>query len=240
MNYLRLFLYCLPLFILSTISTAQSNKENKKFYTWFDNSIGHQNSQLYYGDLYQSSFRVINEKHQFFETDSFTLGYVDYRENKFWDVPLKYDIFNDKLLLKTNISAGARIIRLVDDEIRSFAINGHSFYYLDDRNSKLEHNPGFYEKIFSNSSLTVFKKYHKQDFAKKDRSYIYHEFVDVSPSYYIFKDETLYQWKRKDDLINHFPSQKKFISKFYRDNRRMLTRNFENFAIQILDKIENL
>jgi hypothetical protein len=173
-NYLLIFLI--------SFSSFCQNYAEEKIYSWYDEQTGIENSTLFRGLEYVETDRVINEMHKFFKTQEFQKGAVIY------DVHLKYNIYDDLLLVNLQQGQKNSIFQLFRDKVNQFQINGKKFRYLKaDNDSDII---GFYEVINDEGEFKVFKKHLKNRMEIRDRSVAYIEFSTAAPDYiFQFKNE---------------------------------------------------
>ncbi len=86
-------------------------------YQEYEDSMDVFNSALYDGEVHQSKFNVINEYHPYFLQNSFKKIDLNYKGNVYLNIPVKYDVFLDRLLIKHSESNGSPILVLYSDYI---------------------------------------------------------------------------------------------------------------------------
>ena len=109
---------------------SQKDMSKADYYNWFDDIVTKTNSGVFKGTEYFERFNRINERHQYFKTSSFSNGSVVYNGQLYFNIPLKYDVFDDKLLIKDPNTLNAPVIELDKNKISSFIINGHKFIHV--------------------------------------------------------------------------------------------------------------
>ncbi len=233
-NYLLIF----SIFLISFSSFCQNYTE-EKIYSWYDEQTGIENSTLFRGLEYVETDRVINEMHKFFKTQEFQKGAVIYDGQPYYDVHLKYNIYDDLLLVNLQQGQKKSIFQLFRDKVNQFQINGKKFRYLKaDNDSDII---GFYEVINDEGEFKVFKKHLKNRMEIRDRSVAYIEFSTAAPDYiFQFKNE-FFELDNRRDLFSKFPDLKSEIRSFYSSNRKQFRNNpdafMKNLAIEMNDLI---
>lgn len=211
-NHLLIFL----IFLINFSSFSQDNSQ-KKIYSWYDHQTGIENSSLFRGIEYVETDRMINEKHKFFKTQYFQVGEVTYNGQTFYKVPLKYNIYEDLLLV--NLQQGQRnfVFQLINDKVNQFQINDHKFRYL-----KTDNNPdieGFYEVINEEGQFKIYKKHLQNRREVRDRSIAYIEFSTDNPEYIFKYKNDFFKFGNPRELFSEFPALKSKIKSFYSKNR---------------------
>ena len=231
--------YFLPLFILSiSFTTFSQDYSEEKIYSWYDKQVGIENSVLFTGIEYVETDRMINEKHKFFQTRDFQNGSVNYDGQVFYNVPLKYNIYDDLLLVNLKLEQRNLIFQLIGERVNLFKINNHTFKYL-----KAENNTnirGYYEVINDEGKFKVFKKHLKNKMEVRDRNVAYNEF-STADSDYIFKVENdFFELNNRRDLYSMFPNLKGAIRSFYNANRKQFRDKPDVFMNKLAAEMNNL
>ena len=115
---------------------GQNNTE-VNYYNLFDQEVGVANTALYQGVVYTEKYRTINGNTQYYKTRDFLKGSVCYEGQCYYDLNLKYDVYEDQVLLKLIGKAGGGTVQLFKDKIESFQINGSDFVKLEEKKCPL-------------------------------------------------------------------------------------------------------
>ncbi|WP_311136650.1 TonB-dependent receptor [Hymenobacter cellulosilyticus] len=103
-------------------------------------------SRLYNGPEYVNYVKRFVTGHQYFETNQLRPATVEYAGSTYADVPLRYDIVQDELVL--NAPKGILEMLLIKDKVTRFTVAGHSFIHLTAGSAEaLPERPGFYELL---------------------------------------------------------------------------------------------
>jgi hypothetical protein len=224
------------LFLINVTCFSQGSF-NSEVYPWYDEQTGIENSSLFRGIEYIEEHRMINEKHKFFESDKFQKGNVIYDGQVFNNVTLRFNVYDDVLIVNIQQKKRNSFFQLISDKVNSFQINNHEFRYLDPiDNSNVQ---GFYEVISEEKGLKIFKKHIKKKNEQNDKSIVYFEFTTKNPDYFFQFDGKFYELNNKRDLISKFPNYKKEIKDFYKDYRGQ-SRNSPDTFMKNLSKEINL
>lgn len=235
------FLFFLLIFLSVNISNSQSISSLKKDYLWFDKQIGIENTTLFNGLRYEEKFRVIDGNHKFYLSSEFLTGDIVYDGQPFYDIKMKYDLFEDQLIINLITNSGNNnIIKLLNTKLDGFTLKGKEFIKLHHSkigNSNEELN-GIFEILSKNPKLILYKKNKK--IAKKNinKEFLYYTFKNDN-QYYCFTNENYYLIDSKKDWIRIFPEQKKEIQSFYNKNKMLLQSDYDTFLIQLSLKLSS-
>jgi len=221
------------------LARGQEAMEDETYLLWFDHLVGIENTGLYDGVVYKEKYRTINEKSKFFKSPDFLPGSVSYNGQEYFDLKLKYDVFEDKLLLKLEDRLGGSTLELFKEKVTSFTIDGHQFIKIETLTAE-GNISGFYEVSRKSSYFTLFTKHLKKDFSRKDRRTLYYEFVDLKKKH-LLHYKGRYQWLRnKKDVTTLFPDLKKEIDSFYNQARRLRKSKPDEFIHALINRLETL
>lgn len=212
---------------------SQIPHEANDHYLWFDSIVGIENTDLYQGILYVQEYRTVNENTQFFLNSDFLNGSVEYSGQKYFDLDLKYDVFEDEVLLKMISKTSGQTLKLFKDRIQSFEIDGRIFVGIHEEGLPT----GFYEILVESTFFTLHAKRTKNKFERKD-TFIYDEFLDGRSEYVLYYNNKYVVLKSKKDLTNLFPKFKNEINDYYRKVSRLKKKDPDGFHIGVIKRIE--
>ncbi len=220
---------------------SQEYSNQKDFYNWFDTIIGSENIGLYEGVEYKKGYRTINKYHEYYVSTEFLIGNIIYDKQPYYDIDMKYNIYDDELIIKLPVQSGYSIIKLISEKIESFSINSHTFIRLSHEKNDIffVNIAGFYEILFQNTILTLYKKHKKIKKKQLYRKFIYNEFKDKNEYFLYFNDE-YYKLSSKRNLVQLFPKQKKDINTFYKINKVSLNSNPDIFMKKLIKHLSAL
>ncbi|MEO8516097.1 MAG: hypothetical protein ABI426_05095 [Flavobacterium sp.] len=238
-------LLCFTLFILFTLTNITSvycqNNDDKTLYNWFDNKFCKENLDINNGSIHLNYDKTLNNENRYFEDqNAFVAGNVNYEEQDYFDVNLKYDILNDELILNPkNVESNYIGINLNKEKIKSFSINKKTFVNLSAPTLPPDFAKGFYQESIVGKSFTFYIKHYKQ---KSELIKDYGVF-----SKYTYKTEFILSFKNKFEemsskksITNQFPEYKKKISDFYVMNEYLEKENKIKFMENLMIYINNL
>lgn len=226
---------------LAAISVSYGQDQAQiSYYNSFDGDVGIENTGLYQGVIYTDKYRTINEKTQFFQTRDFQPGSVCYDGQCYYNLELKYDVYEDEVLIRLVTRVGGGTLKLVKKYVESFQIDGHNFIKILPEDAPSLTAFGFYEVALESASFTLFNKYSKKSFDRKDRKSIYYEFLDGPSENVLYYMGTYTIIKSKKDIVTLFPDLKREIDKFYNVARGLRKSNPDGFQISLMKRIEIL
>jgi len=231
-----LFFFTYFLLFFSTMLGQQKNESER--YKWFDETIGTENSILFNGTRPSENTRSKDGSHKYYLSSSFVPGNIVYQSQPFFDIPLKYDIHKDELIINLTADTKTSIIKLIKTNVQQFTLQNKQFVQLQVPEQTMLVS-GFYEVLFQSDDLSLYKKHHK---TKKER--IVHKEVYTD---YRENDEYLIQERgeyemilNKNDLISAIPEHKTTINNFYKENDQLRKSDFDAFLIKLSKYLSGL
>lgn len=229
-----------PLLFLSLFFTAnlsgQTSTENEKYYIWFDKIVGVENTGLFNGLRYLEEFRTLNNNHKFFSTSQFIKGNLIYDGQSYYDIDMKYDLFEDQVIVNLQGKSGNSITELNADRIEQFTLNGITFNRVITNNENLN---GFYAIITDNKGVLCYKRYRKSQKKYIQNKNIYYKFSAYN-EYILSTPTDIYPIKSKSDFIKIFPEYKNEINNFFRKNKKLINSNYDKFLAQLTNEVSSL
>lgn len=227
-------------FTFSTAATGQINDYEKDHYKWFDNYIGIENTGLFNGLRYKEAYRTYGEKHKFYLTSNFLNGAITYDGQTYFDIQMKYDLYEDQIIVNLISHSGNNILQLLDDKVEAFTINDHIFVKISDNQSMNSSEPltGIFEVLYQSTDLFLYKKHKKNAKKHLTKAHVSYSFKSAN-QYYCYFNENYYQIKSKSDWIKVFPDRKKEIQSFYSKNKLLLHSNYDAFSVQLSAKMSH-
>ena len=212
----KLFLYIL---FIPNCFFGQLYNSSSHIYNWFDNIIGYETLSLHNGRQYVDDFsgKVIDDSHVFFSSDKVLEGTITYNGSTFYNLYFKYDVFNDEIILQSE--KNKKVILLVKDKVKEFILNKSHFTKLDAKTAEGEKIQGFYELLYKDSGIILYKKHkkYKRDIISGDR--IQYKFISKN-TYFLLKGE-YFEINNKSQLLKIFSEDKNYIKHFYKENNHL-------------------
>ncbi|MFC4220113.1 hypothetical protein [Flagellimonas marina] len=233
--------YCIFFLTFSaTFSFYGQDKTQIQQYNAFDKTVGIENTGLYQGLVYVERFRTINERVQFYKGVDFLPGSVHYDGQWYHDLELKYDAYDDEVLLMLITEAGGGTIKLFKNYLEGFMLDGEQFVKILKDDAPLLKEHGFYAVSMEGTYFTLYTRYTKRSFEKRDKRFLYYEFLDGPSEYVLLHKGQFHTFNSKKDAIDLFPGLKKEIKAFYALARRQSKTDPDGFKISLAKRIELL
>ena len=220
----HVLIICFSFFINSLFS-----QENKQELVWFDNIIHQKNLPIDQGIIYAEKYRTFNRNHHFLFDNAFLKGNLKYNNQMYYNVSMKYDTYDDNLILKINSKTEIFSIILNKELTSFFQINGRTFYNIN--------SSGFYEILYKSKNETLVKKH----FSKKEtleKEFVYSNFTHEE-KLFIFKDNKFHTMSNEKDFHEIFPTKKKVITDFFEMNKRKNIEDNAGFILNLIKKLNN-
>ena len=227
---LKYFLLLSVCFYSGTTKTRAQTIYDSTIYRWknyFDLSYG-PDYNLINGVKYYYLYSDI-EGHPFFGEDQFYTGSLMIVNRKYQDVYLKYEIYNQKIILQyIPFSGGTNQILLRNEDIHEFKIDGKLFskYSFPETGTRFYQvvTPGkiyclyYWEKELNYSTLSAFN------------------FSNQKKVSYLIKNGKPYRFRNRRNFRKLFPAQyQKEIKQFIRKNKTWLRNKTDNEMRHLLD-----
>ena len=161
------------------------------------------------------NLHIRSEGHKFLDEDKFYEGRVHIDNKVYKDVLLKYDIFNQQVLLLIQHSTGGHKQLILNNlRIDEFEINGRIFHKYT--------FPGagtlFYQ-VIGNDEMSCFYHYKKQEIPRAIDQYTLSEFTDEQKKTYLNWQSELHEFKGNRSFVRIFPDHQPQIKAFIRQNK---------------------
>lgn len=180
-------------------------------------------SQHFYNGPRYHHYDSKNKEHQFFDSNLWMDGYVNYQDQVFGAVPLRYDIYLDQLVVRQ--VQRMNYIQFQSEKVREFTIAGHRFVRLD---NVPQLKKGFYDLLHEGRIDLLVRRSKVRDEKIEDMSIVIRYYN--RNSFYFRKEGKYYPVNSKKDALAFFGDSKK-------DIRRQLRKKNLNFK---KDKEESL
>lgn len=210
---------------------------NTDYYELFDNITGKENTVLYNGILFFDEFKVINDKHRYWNSQEYIIGTIEYDSQVFYNQKIKYNLFTDEILINPIGTSSALILQLRKSKVKKITLEGHEFFNIGkvdfDEESK---DLGFCEILEKNGSYLLLKKSKKIKIEKRNTEFKYYEFSE-SIDYYLKKGKIFHLINSKGNLISLFPNSKKQINAFFKKYKKLRKSDEDSFISLIFNDL---
>lgn len=234
----KTFFFIWGQFLFSFFIFVQAQEPS--YHEIFDEIIGTTNSGVYYGTDYVEQYRVIGNKHKFFSKPNFISGSMVYFGQPYHNLDLKYDLFDQQLLVRHTGIIGSPVVKLIKTKIDNFTIDTHYFEYIHiDVSANSEAESGFYEVLQKNNFFTFLKKHKKGILRKSNEKTVYHEFFDKNVYFIKYKGD-YYKIKKQKDISEIFQEHKRALKAIYNDYEHLKKSDQEEHFDLILKDLHKL
>jgi len=214
--------------------------QEKEYYIWFDSQVGPQNTGLFNGSRYVEHYRAKKGSHKFYIGPQFQKANITYFNQPYYDIDLKYDVYEDQLITNVTMANGSSIIKLIKDEVQAFTFGSINFRLIKDGDiyKSSESISGFYEILMERRPFSLYKKHRKTRQEVLDQKIVYSLFKSKN-EYYIFLDGIYYRINKKSDWTKIFPDNKKEVNEYYNRYKYLLKTDYKAFVLQLAIIIAN-
>ncbi len=169
------------------------------------------NSQVFNGVEYIDPFQKKKlDGNPYFLNNDWQDGFVVYENQLYENLSLRYNLFQNKLLIEHNQSHAT--IELFNEKIKSFGISRHIFVWLTSAADQSEIKEGFYDLLYS-GTVKVYARRYKTMSEVIDPKIIVTKFVDKT-KLFLFKNDQYFSITNKNSALNAFGEVKIEIKKF--------------------------
>jgi hypothetical protein len=230
-----IFLVLFGLF-LNIYSTQSQTNDDITIYNWFDKNLGLESLDFKNGLAHLNFDKTPPDQNRYL-IDEFRKGSINYDDQYYFDLFLKYDINNDELVLRPYDETNTTKINLIKDKIKSFTIGNEKYTNLKELNTTI-YKGGYYEEVAIKNNITLYIKYFKE---KKKSTKDEINLIDYVPKYeFILLKENKYNLiTEKKEIITLFPDSKRKINDFYFMNRDLRKDNLSLFMKNLIKYINN-
>ncbi|KAF2515961.1 hypothetical protein [Flavobacterium foetidum] len=230
-----IFLLTIGLLLNNHCIQSQNSKEIE-IYKWLDKNLGIESLDIKNGAAHLNFDKTINNQNRYYQTDNFRKGNVNYNNQNYFDLLLKYDIYKDDLVLNPYDEANNTKINLIKENVISFTINNEKFVNL--KNLPASFKGGFYEEIDINNDITLYIKHLKE---KKKLNKVESDEIEYIPAneFILLKEKKLNLINDKKAIIALFPDSKRKINDYYFMNGSLRKENQALFIKNLILYINN-
>ena len=156
-----------------------------------------------------------SEGHKFLDEDEYYPGRVVIDSKTYRDVSLKYDIFNQQvLLLVPHPSGGHKQIILNNQRLDEFEINGRIFQ----KRTFPGQGTRFYQ-VIGNDEMACLFHFSKQEVPRPVDNYTLSEFTEQKKRSYLYWQSQQHAFKGKRSFVRIFPNHQPEIKAFIREHK---------------------
>ena len=134
--------------------------QNKNLIKHNDSLVGNENLAYNNGLIYDNKFKSTSQNTSQFLENKYNKGILQYDNEIYYDVSLKYDVFNDLLLFKPNTQILLET-SLITKQVDYFIINNLKFKKIENKSTENSSNFGYFEEVKINDKIDLYIKYKK-------------------------------------------------------------------------------
>lgn len=183
-------------------------------------------SPLYNGIVHTGYPKTIAGIPYFFSPDWIN-GTVNFENVIYQQVPIKYDLVADQLIVKRPDGFG---INLFSPRVSWFMMYDSKFIYIDSKSFNGSLLPGFYQQIQEGKVQLVFKRSKKMN--EKITTKVDQQFVDIV-KFYIIQANTVHEVKNLSSVLTVLNDRRKELKDFLKVNKLKYRKDPE----MVLDKM---
>lgn len=221
--------FVLILSLNSTLNYAQ----DKNLYSWLDDKVGLENTALHNGTEFINPYLLEDNAHRFFKSDTFTIGSITYNDQKFYNIPLKYDLYQDEVIVMlSSKNGGENQLLLHTEKIKNFELHNSYFELVNKNNDNSKARSGFYELLSYGKHFKLYKKSKKKIKKLIKNKTVRYKFIEEKPIYYLQTGGEFFSVEKKKYLVSKYPALKEELSAF-NWNTRDKKKNEEQLILAV-------
>jgi hypothetical protein len=161
------------------------------------------------------------------------------------NVPLKYDLLNDELVVKLDGENNNLGFNPVKAKVAFFYINGMKFANVELDPSHPEFAKGFYEQTDAGDDLILYTKHYKDRIEVLTHDVVLNKYLEKNDFILKYKNGW-YKMNSQKDAVRIFPDFENKIVRFYKNNgplersdRKQFTKNLAVYLHTLLQTQSN-
>jgi hypothetical protein len=192
---------------------------------------------LYNGRNYSFTLSQETIGHPFLDNQNYETGYVVIRNEKFEDVLLNYDIYNQELILKYKDLHGADdLIKLSKAWLSSFYLNHREFVSLPTENGQ----KGFFQ-VIGGDSLKVLYHWKKNMSLSKEVGKSNYHFSEPGKTMYLYRNEVFYRFRNNKSFIEYFePEQRDSVKEHLAQDKINVKKASDESMLKLINHCNHL
>lgn len=227
----------LSLFLIS-FQCVFTQSKTSTYYIEFDHLVGSYQNDLNTGKLFEDLYHTKSKNDfRFFKTYSPITGQVRYKGQDFYKCALKYDLYEDNLLLDNVDPTNPYLIKLDKTLVSSFSLEDQNFVKLPLNAASFSfYKNGFFEIIGQYKEFNLFLKHmksKKENVGDKNLYYSYTKKENILLEY----KSGFYEITSKNSVLKILPERKKEIRSFYKNHDRLRSQNKTEFMKKLFSTL---
>lgn len=181
----------------------------------------HTQSRLYNGSKYFPPDHTL-EEHPFFHSADWITGSVYYDGEYFRNVPLMYDMAGQMLM--TEHAANGHAIRLVEEKLAHFTLDGHYFQrIINDSVANSLPSTGFYEVLYHGPTKVVMRR--QSTLREQIISGAIERSYDHKSKFFVMRNGVFFPVKSKASVLKLLSNRKNELKRFVRQRKLSFSDN---------------
>lgn len=221
---------------IGVVSYSQSGQADIVYYE-YDKIVGNENTGLYNGPEFVDQFLdTWDNSHIYLKSSAFMKSRLVYNNQSYINVPLKYDLFEDNVIIRSSDHLSAFQVKLIAENISSFSVHGRTFTKLNGTKLDLIGND-FFEIASLGKSVSLYIKHLKKKKRETVENVLQYSFY--KDNYYILAYGGVYHpiYSIKD-FKEIFPDKYKQIKIFYKQNKIQYKASKDSFMIKLVKYLD--
>lgn len=218
------------------LSHSQSTRDNA-IHVVYDAIVGGENTGLYNGPEFKDQFLDSwDGSHIYLNTHVFTHNTLIYNNQRYTNVPLKYDLFDDNVVIRSEDNLSIFQIKLVPENISSFTVHNRDFVKLTEPQLNIDGH-GFFEIASIGNIVSLYIKHVKTK--KKETINNILQYSLVEDNYYLLVYNGVYHIVRSiKGFKKVIPNRYKEIRKFRKEYKSIYKTDRDGFMIKLIKYLD--
>lgn len=190
---------------------------------------------LYNGRIWRNKYYRIRENEFLFSKD-FLYGSLTINEQEFNNLSIRYDIYNDEIMIQTNHGV---ILQLNKEMVDSFNIvfNNETFRFARIQEDSLKGFKGYVNVLYKGRS-SLFVKYKKEiDLLAVDNKF---DLFFQTHRIYLMKDNNVFPVSSKGNLLKLLSEDKEQIRNYIKKNKLKVSRTKPQSFVPVIKFYDNI
>ncbi|MEM9324479.1 MAG: hypothetical protein AAGA85_02440 [Bacteroidota bacterium] len=203
--------FLFSLVVLSHWAYGQSNRSNDLL-SIYDSILGISNLGLVNGVAHTRAF-ISRKTHPYYNSNAWEEGQVELVTGIFPNVRLKYDTFQEVLVLGiTRVDGRLHAIQLQPHDVLGFSLGTAEFCRLKGQRI----GNGFFQVLYPGDQIKFLSRRRKKDEIPTGSPTV--EYV-ADHEYYFYREDQLYSFKNKSSLFELIPERRDDIKAFIKNQK---------------------
>lgn len=197
-----------------------------------------QQSLLYNGRSYEGHLKAVSGSPYFQSNPDFTSGTIVYNGFSYRGVPIKYDIYEDKVI--SLLANGVSMFSLINEKVSDFYLYQHHFIYINVADTTVNSplKKGFYDLIYNGKSKILAKR--SATMQTTTSTYGVENYFVHKAAYVLQKDNKYYKISNESSFLNLFKEKKAELKQHLRASNVKFKKDPEQAMTILITYYESL